>query len=240
MLVMFIGHYSVALALKKGEPTASLGFLFLAVQLADILFFPLVLLGIERASIIPDLTEASDLRLDFAPFTHSLLGALVAGAIAFLVFRKIPFGKGANSNKLGLVMGLAVFSHWALDVIAHTPDMALLDGGLPKIGFGLWHSALATFVVEALMVLAGLWLYLRVTEGTTMLARYGMMVFVAFMLLLNVFNLFLPPSDSNRNLTMLAVLALAVYLLLAAIAFWLDSQRNIRPSMYLRSKRPVS
>jgi hypothetical protein len=45
---MFIGHYSVALALKKGEPTASLGFLFLAVQLADILFFPLVLLGIER------------------------------------------------------------------------------------------------------------------------------------------------------------------------------------------------
>jgi membrane-bound metal-dependent hydrolase YbcI (DUF457 family) len=114
---MFIGHYSVALALKKGEPTASLGFLFLAVQLADILFFPLVLLGIERASIIPDLTEASDLRLDFAPFTHSLLGALVAGAIAFLVFRKIPFGKGANSNKLGLVMGLAVFSHWALDVI---------------------------------------------------------------------------------------------------------------------------
>ena len=133
---MFIGHYSVALALKKGEPTASLGFLFLAVQLADILFFPLVLLGIERASIIPDLTEASDLRLDFAPFTHSLLGALVAGAIAFLVFRKIPFGKGANSNKLGLVMGLAVFSHWALDVIGTLQIWLSSTEGCPRLALG--------------------------------------------------------------------------------------------------------
>jgi hypothetical protein len=226
---MFIGHYSVALALKKGEPTASLGLLFLAVQLADILFFPLVLLGVERASIVPDLAEASNLRLDFAPFTHRLLGALVAGAAAFLIFRKIPFGNGANRNKLGLVMGLAVFSHWVLDVIAHTPDMAFIDGGLPRIGFGLWHSALATFMVEALMVLAGLWLYLRATQGTTVLAKYGIIVFAAFMLLLNVFNLFLPPSDPNGRLTTLALLALAAYLLLTAIAFWLDSQRRPRP-----------
>jgi hypothetical protein len=80
------------------------------------------------------------------------------------------------------------------------------------------------------MVLAGLWLYLRVTEGTTMLARYGMMVFVAFMLLLNVFNLFLPPSDSNRNLTMLAVLALAVYFLLAAMPSGLIASATYGPA----------
>lgn len=230
---MFIGHYSIALALKKTEPTASLGFLFLAVQLADILFFPFVLLGIERASIIPSLTEASDLRLDFAPFTHSLLGALVAGAITFLVFRNLPFRKDTNRNKLGLVMGLAVFSHWVLDVIAHTPDMGLVDGGLPKIGLGLWHSALATFIVEALMVLAGLWFYLRATEGTTLLAKYGMIGFVVLMLLISIFTLFQPPSDPQSGLTMLAVLALIAYLLLAAIAFWLDRKRTSRSGMYV-------
>jgi hypothetical protein len=50
---VLIGHYSAAFALKSVEKDASLGWLFLAVQFADILFFPLVLLGIERMSIIP-------------------------------------------------------------------------------------------------------------------------------------------------------------------------------------------
>ena len=69
---MLIGHYSVALALKKTEPSASLGMLFIAVQLADILFFPFLMLGIGRASIIPNLAEAASFRLDFAPFSHGL------------------------------------------------------------------------------------------------------------------------------------------------------------------------
>jgi hypothetical protein len=184
---LFIGHYSVALALKKAEPTASLGLLFLTVQLADILLFPLVMLGIEGASIVPGLTEVSDLRLDFAPFTHSLLGALVAGTVVFLIFRKTPFRRGPRRDKLGLVMGVAVFSHWVLDVMAHAPDMALIDGGLPKLGLGLWYSTLATFTVEGIMVLAGLWLYLRATEGTTVLAKYGMIGLVILMLLLSIF-----------------------------------------------------
>ena len=35
---MFVGHYAASLALKKFEKRASLGVLFLAVQLVDILF----------------------------------------------------------------------------------------------------------------------------------------------------------------------------------------------------------
>jgi len=48
---MFVGHYAAGLALKKYEKRASLGVLFLAVQFVDILFFPFVLLGIERINI---------------------------------------------------------------------------------------------------------------------------------------------------------------------------------------------
>jgi len=44
---MFVGHYAASLALKSVNKNASLGILFLAVQFVDILFFPLVLLGIE-------------------------------------------------------------------------------------------------------------------------------------------------------------------------------------------------
>ena len=53
---MFIGHYSAALALKRVEKKVSLGWLFLAVQFVDILFFPLVLLGVERLTIVENFT----------------------------------------------------------------------------------------------------------------------------------------------------------------------------------------
>ena len=38
---MFVGHYAAAFVLKGKEPSASLGMLFIGVQLVDILFFPL-------------------------------------------------------------------------------------------------------------------------------------------------------------------------------------------------------
>ena len=36
---MFVGHYAASLALKNFEKRASLGMLFISVQLIDILFF---------------------------------------------------------------------------------------------------------------------------------------------------------------------------------------------------------
>ena len=45
---MFLGHYGVAFALKRAEPKLSLGTLFLAVQLADLLWGIFLLLGWER------------------------------------------------------------------------------------------------------------------------------------------------------------------------------------------------
>jgi hypothetical protein len=225
---MLIGHYAVAMGLKKTAPKASLGLLFLAVQLADILFFPFVLLGIERGSIVPGITQASDLRLDYAPFTHGLLGALVTSAVVYGLFQLLPIREGVNKRLLGLVMGVAVFSHFVLDVLVHTPDMALVDGGLPHVGLGLWNSAIATYIVEAAIVLVGLWLYLRSTEGTTFLAKYGMPIYVALLLLLNVFNLFQPPAAPGSNLSALAIPALVMYAVFAALAFWLDGKRAPR------------
>ncbi len=68
---MFIGHYGVALALKGAEPRGSLGLLFLGVQLVDIAFFPLVVLGIERMNIVPNYTASTHFELAFMPYTHS-------------------------------------------------------------------------------------------------------------------------------------------------------------------------
>ena len=73
---MFVGHYAVSLALKKFEKRASLGILFLAVQFVDILFFPLVILGVERMNLVENFTQSTHFELVYMPFSQSLGASL--------------------------------------------------------------------------------------------------------------------------------------------------------------------
>ena len=50
---MFVGHYGMSLAAKRVDARLPLGWLFLAVQLPDILWAVLFLLGVEKARIMP-------------------------------------------------------------------------------------------------------------------------------------------------------------------------------------------
>ena len=59
------------IALKKIDNDASLGWLFIAVQLVDIIFFPLVLLGVEHFRIVPHYTASTHFELYDMPYTHS-------------------------------------------------------------------------------------------------------------------------------------------------------------------------
>jgi hypothetical protein len=72
--------------------------------------------------------------------------------------------------------------------------------------------------------LSALWLYLRSTTATTAVGKYGMSVFVLFLLLLNVVNIFGPPLATSK--LGLAIFALVSYLSFAAVAFWLDTKRS--------------
>src|SRR4051794_35618272 len=69
--VMFLGHYGVALALKRAEPKLSLGTLFLAVQLADVLWGVFLLLGWEHVRVVPGFTAATPLDFYDYPISHS-------------------------------------------------------------------------------------------------------------------------------------------------------------------------
>jgi lipopolysaccharide export LptBFGC system permease protein LptF len=115
-------------------------------------------------------------------------------------------------------------SHWLLDLIVHTPDMPLWSDASLKLGFGLWNNAVATYVLEAVLLLAGLWLYLRATSATTKAGKYGMGIFVVLLLLVNIVNIFGPLQGDSK--LFLATSALAAYLLFAAVAFWLDRKRT--------------
>ncbi|MFT7879996.1 MAG: hypothetical protein ABXS91_06310 [Sulfurimonas sp.] len=217
---MFIGHYATCFALKKVEKKASLGLLFLAVQLVDILFFPFVLLGIERMNIIENYTPSTHFELEYMPYTHSLLASFLLAVFIYGVFRLIP----SKSKSIALVMGIAVLSHWFLDLIVHTPDLPLWSDTSIKLGFGLWDHAIATYLLEALLLTGGLWFYLSATTATSAIGKYGMGIFVIILLLINAVNIFGPPFGESK--TSLAISALVMYFIFAGIAHWLDGKRT--------------
>lgn len=217
---MYVGHYAASLALKRFEKRASLGVLFLAVQFVDILFFPLVLLGVERLNIVENFTQSTHFELEYMPYTHSLVAFLIWSALAYVLFRWVV----VKRQGVAVVVALAVMSHWLLDVVVHTPDMPIWSDDSLKLGLGLWHSAIATYALEAVLLLGGLWLYLRSTRAETKTGKYGMGIFVLFLLLVNVVNIFGPLQGDSK--TALAVSAVASYLVFAAVAFWLDTKRS--------------
>jgi hypothetical protein len=217
---MFVGHYAASLALKSFENRVSLGVLFLAVQFVDILFFPFVLAGIERMNIVENFTQSTHFELEYMPFTHGLLASALWALAAFAVLRWVV----AKNQSVAVVVALAVFSHWLFDLPVHTPDLPLWDDASPKLGFGLWNNAVATYLLEAGLLLVALWMYLRSTQATSAVGKYGMPVFVGFLLLVNVSNIFgAPMVDSKLGLS---IFALSAYFLFAAVAFWLDRKRS--------------
>jgi hypothetical protein len=217
---MFVGHYAASLALKKVEKKASLGLLFLSVQFVDILFFPLVLLGIERINIIKNYTQSTHFELEYMPYTHSLLASFLCAGFIYIVFRIVP----PRSRSVALVMGIAVLSHWFFDLIVHTPDLPIWSDESKKLGLGLWNNAIATYALEAAFLSGGLWLYLRSTKATSSIGKYGMGIFVIILLLVNAVNIFGPPfGDSEVSL---AISALLMYFVFAGAAHWLDGKRS--------------
>ena len=58
---MFIGHYGPAFSIKAIRPATPIWLLFIAVQIVDIAWSVLVLLGIEKLRIVPGITASNPL-----------------------------------------------------------------------------------------------------------------------------------------------------------------------------------
>jgi hypothetical protein len=203
---MGIGHYSVSFALKAANKNISLGLLFLAAQFVYIFWLIFVLLGIEKVNILPGVTAADPFDFVFYPFTHSLVASFLWAGAVYVVFRLIPAKPGSRQSQVALVMGAAVLSHFFLDLIVHRPDLPLASDDSYKIGFGLWNHVLASYLLEGLILLGGLWIYLRSTKSTTLVGKYGMSIFALCLLVQICLYIgkmpcaFFPTSAHTRNL----------------------------------------
>ena len=136
---MFIGHFATALAARRVAPRPSLGWLFAACQLPDLLWPLFVLAGLERFHIVPENSQFLVLVFDHYPWSHSLamdvLWAVLLGGL-YAALRRDRRG--------ALVIGALVLSHWILDWITHRPDLPLAPGSDLKVGLGLWNSVAGT------------------------------------------------------------------------------------------------
>jgi len=217
---VFIGHYGVSLAAKRWAPGLSLGWLFLAVQALDLLFCTFVLLGIEKLRIVPGFTAYNPYDLFFMPYTHGLVGALAWSVMFGLLTFALTRRKGAAA---AVAIGVAVFSHWLLDVPMHTADMPLAGNQSTKIGLGLWHHRELSLLAELIAFGAGALLWLRMPAGVAR-RRGTAFVFLAVLTLVLLSTPFMPPPSSPAAF---AIFALVAYVVLAAVAAWVD--RRVSP-----------
>jgi hypothetical protein len=134
--------------------------LFIAVQFLDYIWATLVLLGIEKLRVIKGFTAGSMLDLYFHPYSHSLITAIAWSAIATLVYKPLCSWLGyAYTRSAAIIVGVAVFSHWILDLIAHPRDLPIYDNTW-KVGFGLWDYRDPEFALEIALLASGIALYL--------------------------------------------------------------------------------
>ena len=215
---MFIGHFAAGLAAKRLAPAVSLGTLFAACQLADLVWPVLVIAGIERLAVVPGITRVTPLDFQFYPYSHSLIGVMGWGALAALGYRLVS---GRAGFAISLILFATVVSHWVLDVVSHRPDMPVLPDG-PFVGLELWASRPLTMAVELAMFGAGLWLYCAATKPVDRRGTLWLTATAVLLLMIYLLNMFSPPPPSAETV---AYSALAMWLLVA-MGYKIDRHRT--------------
>jgi membrane-bound metal-dependent hydrolase YbcI (DUF457 family) len=216
---MFIGHYGMAFGAKMLAPNVSLGALFLACQLADLIWPGLVLAGIERVAIDPGATTLTPLDFVHYPFSHSLVALLVWAVLFAAVYRFLM----RSSLAAAITIAAVVLSHWVLDFLTHRPDMPVFPNDSIRLGLSLWDYPMIEIPLEVGLFVAGLWLYARATVPRDRIGRIGLWALAGFLLVVFIANLLGPPPPS---VTALAWSAQAMWLLVAW-GYWIDRHRTV-------------
>ncbi len=214
---MFIGHFALAFGAKKFAPQVSLGILFLACQLADIIWPNLILLGIEALEVEPGITVMTPLNFLHYPYSHSLVALILWSAIFAVLYALLR----RSGTKAAIVIAVLVLSHWVLDVLTHQPDMPITLFDSSPVGLGLWNFPVVAVPFELLLFGAGIWLYARNTKPLNRQGSIGFWALTLFLLVLYAASLFGPPPPSP---TAVAWSSQALWLLIAW-GFWVDHHR---------------
>jgi membrane-bound metal-dependent hydrolase YbcI (DUF457 family) len=188
------------------------------VQWLDVVWAPFVLLGIEKVRIVPGFTASNPLDLYYMPYTHSLVGALLWSAVAGATYR---LWRQASARS-GVIVGVAVFSHWILDLVVHRPDLPLLSDDTTKLGLGLWNHPALAFGLEAALLFGAMFAFLKARPQN----RMAIITFGVVMFGIEAYVFFGPPPASPASA---ATTALVAYALFALVIWVLVDRRSSIP-----------
>ena len=216
---MFVGHYSVAFAAKSEKNKIPLWVLFIAVQFLDYIWATLVLLGIEKLRVIKGFTAGSMLDSYFHPYSHSLIAAILWSVVAAIAYKTVCSRHGCLYRKYAaLIVGLAVFSHWVLDLIAHPRDLAIYDDTW-KVGFGLWDYRDPEFALEIGLLGVGIMLYLA-RNAMPAIRKGAVIAFGVALVVSQIGDTYVPRNPLTDKATAMGVWIF--YTLFVVVAFLIE------------------
>ena len=216
---MFLGHFGVAFALKRVEPKLSLGTLFVAAQLVDLLWGAFLLVGWERVRIDPGFTAVTPLQFLQYPISHSLLGMTIWAVIGAAAYYSWPTRDTSRHWQAAALVGFAILSHFPLDLLVHAPDLPLWGQDSAKLGLGLWNNPTATLLLELGVLTAGVVVYVGFRSHRHPVRPGRLAGVVLILLAIYLMSFFGPPPPS---VTAIAVADIIGLLLLAGFAAWAD------------------
>jgi hypothetical protein len=215
---MFVGHYGVAFAAKTGRNRIPLWVLFIAVQFLDYIWATLVLLGIEKLRVIKGFTAGSMLDSYYHPYSHSLITAIVWSSGGAAIYKAVWGGKTSTA----LLVGLAVFSHWILDFIAHPRDLPIYDNTW-NVGLGLWNYRVPEFALEIALIAGGIILYLA-RNAMPLIRKIAVIAFGIALVVVQIGDTFVPRTPLTAEATAISVWIF--YTLFVLVAFLVEKIRS--------------
>jgi hypothetical protein len=220
---MFVGHYSVAFAAKTERNRIPLWVLFIAVQFLDYIWATLVLLGIEKLRVIKGFTAGSMIDSYFHPYSHSLITAMAWSGVAALLYKAIWRSKVSISA--AVIVGLAVFSHWILDLIAHPRDLAIYDDTW-KVGFGLWNYRDPEFALEIALLAAGIILYVS-RNVMPAIRKKAVIAFGVGLIIIQIGDTYVPRTPLTDKATAMGVwIFYTLFVMMAFLVEKIGSRRQ--------------
>ena len=155
----------------------------------------------------------------FHPYSHSLVTAILWSSVAAIGYKVFCSRHGCHYTKHApLIVGLAVFSHWILDLIAHPRDLPIYDNTW-KVGFGLWNYRDPEFALEIGLLGAGIMLYL-LRNAMPATRKGAVIAFGVALVVIQIGDTYVPRNPLTDKATAMGVWLF--YTLFVVVAFLIE------------------
>ena len=209
-------HAATALVIRKVWPEVPVLPLILATLACDLLWAPLVLLGVELVRYQDPVRSLADILMVYMPWSHSVLSGMLGLIGAFLLTWGITRKRG-----VAIAIGLGVLSHIVLDIMVHNHDVAITwSTDSPKLGSGLYGIPPWALLVE-MTYMVGCWWY----AGASRRVLYWLIALNATVITLYIPALSGPQEWFTQHYWLFPVLVLVNALMSAGVLWWLLSKQ---------------